>query len=39
VAFAVLAELAALPLILIVRRHPACAADSDYAHHEETDAS
>ena len=39
VAFAVLAELAAIPLILIVRRHSAGAAESDHANHRDTDAS
>jgi len=39
VAFAVLAELAAIPLILIVRRRTATAADSGHADHAETDAT
>ena len=39
VAFAVLAELAAIPLILIVRRRTPTAADSGHADHAETDAT
>jgi len=39
VAFAVLAELAAIPLILIVRRHTAHAAESDHDYYQDTDAS
>ena len=39
VAFAVLAELAAIPLILIVRRRTATAADRDHPDHAETDVT